>query len=249
MNKIKTLLVDDEKGSRDVLLSLLEHFSAKVEVIGEAANVEEAYRLILSEKPQLVLLDIQMPRANGFELLKKFDKVPFEVIFVTSFDKYAINAIKFSALDYLLKPVEITDLEAAILRVGESIELKANKGPQIINLLHTLEGDVKDRKIAIHSGDKVKMLSELNITFIEGDARYCHVHTNTDEVFTVAKYLKDFEEYLTPDFVRISNSYLINTRHIKEYSKSEPFTVEMVNGKILEMSRRKRQEVLERLRK
>src|ERR1044071_2325981 len=110
MEKIKTILVDDEQDSREVLTELLLDASNEIEVIGEASNVDEAFKLINEKDPQLVFLDIQMPRANGFALLKKFEQVPFEVIFVTSFDQYAINAIKFSALDYLLKPVEPDDL-------------------------------------------------------------------------------------------------------------------------------------------
>ena len=113
-NKIVTVLVDDEESSRIVLRNLFRDFFPEIEIAGEAENVEEGYELIKNKKPELVFLDIQMPRASGFTLLQKFEEVPFEVIFVTGFDKYAINAIKFNALDYLLKPVEVTDLEAAL---------------------------------------------------------------------------------------------------------------------------------------
>src|SRR5438128_556965 len=113
-NKIRTIVVDDESHSREVLRDLLESFFPEIELVGEAENVEGAYKLINEVEPQLVFLDIQMSRQSGFNLLKKFSEVPFEVIFVTSFDRYAINAIKFSALDYLLKPVEVKDLGEAI---------------------------------------------------------------------------------------------------------------------------------------
>lgn len=248
--KITAILVDDEKNSREVLAKLLEKKHTEVEVIGEASNVEDAYDLCIKLKPQLVFLDIQMPRANGFNLLKKFNEIPFEIIFVTSFDHYAITAIKFNALDYLLKPVEINDLNYAVNKAIKNISHKTNYQAQIINLLHNLETDVTDRKFAIHSGEKVKMLSEQSIIFIEGDGRYCHLTMNTGEAFTTPKNLKDFEDYfgVKSTFIRISKTFMINATHIKEYSKGEPFIIKMMNEKTFEVARRKKPEVLDRLR-
>src|ERR1041385_8097688 len=111
---MKAILVDDEEKSRRALRNLLEKFCPEVEVCAEADGVEKAAQLIKDLKPTLVFLDIQMPTGNGFDLLKKYDSLPFEVIFVTSYDEYAINAIKFSALDYLMKPVEVDDLKKAV---------------------------------------------------------------------------------------------------------------------------------------
>lgn len=191
-----------------------------------------------------------MPKSNGFSLLKKYDRVPFEVIFVTSYDKYAINAIKFSALDYLLKPVEIPDLKIAIDKAITAIELKENRDTLMINLLHNLESDVSERKIAVHSNDKVKMISEFNIIYIEADGRYCHIYTNTNEKYTTARYLQDFEEYFSENssFIRINKTFIINAKHIKEYSKGEPFIITMMNHEIFEVARRKKAEVLKLLK-
>lgn len=248
--RVTAILVDDERNSREVLTKLLSKNHPEIEIIGEASDVDEAFDLCTRIKPQLVFLDIQMPRANGFNLLKKFNEVPFEVIFVTSYDHYAITAIKFSALDYLLKPVELSDLKTAITKAIKSISGKTNQQIQIINLLHNLETDTTDRKIAVHSGEKVKMLSEQSIVFIEGDGRYCHLTMNTEEVFTTPKNLKDFEDYFgtKSDFIRISKTFMINSAYIKEYNKGEPFIVKMLNDKIFEVARRKKPEVLERLR-
>jgi two-component system LytT family response regulator len=248
--KIKALIVDDEENSRVVLRNLLESFFPEIEIAGEAENVDTAFALIEKVKPQLVFLDIQMPKANGFTLLKKFDPLPFEVIFVTSFDKYAINAIKFSALDYLLKPVETPDLKDAVEKAVKRIAEKTNRNTQIVNLIHSVDGDSKNRKIAVHSGEKVKLLEEANIVYIEADHRYCKIITNANETFTTAKYLKDFEDYLGENnaFVRISQSLMINIRFIKEYSKGEPCVIEMQTGVSFEVPRRKKTEVLERLK-
>lgn len=248
--EIKTVLVDDEKNSREVISKLLTKYYPEIHIVGEASNVDDAFELIIKEKPQLVFLDIQMPRANGFNLLKKFDGVPFEVIFITSYDQYAITAIKFNALDYLLKPVEIEELKFAVSKGIKNIISKENKQSEIINLLHHLETDVEDRQFAIHSGEKVKMISEQSIIFIEGDGRYCHLTMSTGEIFTTPKNLKEFEDYFTEksSFIRISKTFMINASYIKEYSKGEPFIIVMKNDKTFEVARRKKPEVLERLK-
>ncbi len=248
--KIRTILIDDEKNSREVLSKLLGSFFPEIEIVGEASDVDEGYKVIQEKKPQLVFLDIQMPRASGFNLLSKFETVPFEVIFVTSYDQYAINAIKFNALDYLLKPVEIDDLQIAIKKAVNSIEKKTDNNIQIINLLHSLSSDVNERKIAIHAGEKVKMLSVQSILYIEADGRYTHLSMNDGGSYTTAKCLKDFEDYLSNQsiFIRISKSLLINVNYIKEYSKGEPCIIHMINGKLFEVARRKKQEILVKLK-
>ncbi len=250
-NKITAILVDDEKNSREVLTTLLHNFFPQVEILGEADSVDTAYKLINSTKPQLVFLDIQMPRQSGFSLLRKYDEMPFDVIFVTSYDQYAINAIKFSALDYLLKPVEVKDLREAINKAQKSIVLKTKSNVQFVNLLKSLDSDTKERKVAVHVGENVKLISENNIISIESDGSYCIITTSTNEHYTTSKYLKDFEEYFgeDSDFVRIHKSCMLNVTHMKEYSKGEPCIVEMINGNTFEISRRKKQEVLEKLKK
>ncbi len=247
--KIKVFLVDDEKDSREVLSRLLQHYVADIEIVGQAANVETAYSGILETRPDLVFLDIQMPKADGFSLLRRFGEIPFEVIFVTSFDQYAVNAIKFSALDYLLKPVEINDLKEAVAKAFKVITRKQSSHLQIVNLLHGLQPDAVEKKIAVHAADKVRLLAQADIAYIEADGRYCRIFMCDSEMFVTAKYLKDFETYFGENsaFVRIGKSHLLHTAHIKSYSKGDPCIIEMVTGKCFEASRRKKQEVLERL--
>ena len=249
--RIKAILVDDESKSRTVMRSLLENFSAAIELVGEAANIDTAFDLIQMQKPQLVFLDIQMPRGNGFDLLKKFEEVPFEVIFVTSFDKYAISAIKFSALDYLLKPVEVNDLKDAVEKAIKTIGQKQDSGKQIVNLLHSLDANEKDLKIAVQVGKNIKLINTSNIVYIESDGLYCNITTVNNERFIIAKYLKEFEDYFgdTSSFVRIHRSCLLNVTQIKGYNVGEPCIIEMMTGKTFEVARRKKQEVLERLKK
>ena len=247
---ISALIVDDEKNSRIVLRSLIKDFVPEVHIIGEATNVEEAYKLINEMHPELVFLDIQMPGGNGFGLLKQWRELPFDVIFVTSFDQYAINAIKFSALDYLLKPVEIEELRRAIGKAVQNIERKANSTPQIMTLLENMDPGITEKKIAIHSNDKVRLIDLKRIIYIEADDSYCEITMANGERFTTSRVLKDFEDIFSEnkDFVRIHKSCMINATHIKEYSKGEPCIIEMHDGKQFEVARRKKQEVLERLK-
>jgi two-component system LytT family response regulator len=251
MNKsISALIVDDERNSRIVLRSLITEFVPEIHIVGEAANIEEAYKLINDMNPELVFLDIQMPGGNGFGLLKKWDELPFDVIFVTSFDQYAINAIKFSALDYLLKPVEIDILRASVEKAMHNIEKKSNSNPQIVALLDNIDPGVQDKKIAIHLNDKVRLIDLKRIVYIEADDSYCEITMANNERFTTSRVLKDFEDILSGnlDFIRIHKSCMINAAHIKEYSKGEPCVIEMYDGKQFEVARRKKQEVLERLK-
>lgn len=250
-NNITAILVDDESNCRDVLKELLGKFAPDIYISGEAEDVEGAYSLIERTNPKLVFLDIQMPRASGFSLLQRYREVPFAVVFVTSFDKYAINAIKFSALDYLLKPVEVGDLKDAVQKARKAIQLEKNSSLQVINLLNNLNKDSQDHKIAVHTGDNVRLLDSDSIVYIEAEGRYCNIYTTKDERLTTARYLKDFEEYFEGNsfFVRIHKSFLLNIKKIRSYSKGEPCVVEMNNGKRIEVARRKKQEILEILKK
>lgn len=249
-DKITALLVDDEENSRIVLRSLLKDFFPEIVIIGEASNVDDAFKIVEREKPQVVFLDIQMPKSSGFTLLKKYKEVPFEVVFVTSYDSYAITAIKFSALDYLLKPVEISELKVAMDKLTKSVKNKTSKDIQIINLLQSIGDAGKDRKLAVHFGGSVKLLGANEIAYIESDGSYCTITTYSGEHYTIFKYLKDFEDYFgeTSDFVRTHKNTMINSKHIKEYSKGEPCIIEMCDGKTIEVARRKKQEVLEKLK-
>ena len=217
-SKLTAIIVDDEKSSREVLTNLIESFFKEIELLGEAENVDDAFKLIHTKKPQLVFLDIQMPRQSGFNLLK---------------------------------PVEVKDLKETISRAKKSIALKTKSNVQIVNLLRNLEIDAKGKQIAVHAGEKVKLLNEKDIVFIEADGRYSIITTTTNERFTTPKYLKDFEEYLgsESDLIRIHKSAMINVKHIKEYSKGEPCTIEMINGTEFEVARRKKVEILERVKR
>lgn len=248
---IKAIIIDDESKSRVVLRTLINKRCLQVRISGEAADTDEAFELIHSLQPQLVFLDIQMPQADGFSLLKRFDHVPFEVIFVTSFDQYAISAIKFSALDYLLKPVEVDDLLQAVKKAVERIRTRQNNEAQVINLLRSIDDVPEMHHVAIHTNDSVRLIEEKSIVSIAADGHYCTIRTDSDEKFTTAKNLRDFEDYfgISSSFIRIGKSQMINARKIMKYSKGEPFIIELVNGEIFEVARRRKTEVLSKIKR
>ncbi|MGZ3864466.1 MAG: LytR/AlgR family response regulator transcription factor [Bacteroidia bacterium] len=250
MTEINCILIDDEAAGRIVLTELLAKFCPDVNIVGEAANITEAYNLIKEKKPDFVFLDIQMPGGSGFELLKQFDKIEFDVIFVTSYDQYAINAIKFSALDYLLKPVEIEGLIDSVEKVRKRKIEKERANEWIITLIDNLDEKNKNKKIAIHHQDRVKFLQLTDIVCLEAESNYTHIFTNDGQRYTPARVLKDFEEFLEnhQSFIRVNKKAIVNLDYVTEYSKSEPHILFMKNGKEYEIGRRKRTEIAGRMR-
>lgn len=248
---MRAFLVDDETDSIEVMSSLLtQYFSNELVVVGSASSAEEAYEGVQTLKPDLIFLDIQMPRENGFVFLKKFNVIDFEVIFVTSYDQYALNAIKFSALDYLLKPVMLNDLEKAIRKAKHVVDRKTFRQSQVLNLITNLELNEDSQKIAVHQGGEVRFLKLSDIVYFEALGRYTKIDLESGEQLMITNHLKLLDESLeeTELFVRVSKSCLINIDHISTYSKNEPYYLQLVNGKLFDVARRKRQEVLDKLK-
>lgn len=248
--KINALLIDDEESSRNVLTKLLDKFCPDVEVVGYADGVDSAYHAIHEHNPDVIFLDVQMPGGNGFSLLKKFETITFEIIFVTGYDQYALNAIKFSALDYLMKPVEVEDLLQAIKKVKAKLGSDFGLRASINNLLANEHEDEIHKRIVVHDKGKVRFIKLSEIVWLEADINYTVFHLSGGERYAVSKSLKEYDELLEgiPLFLRINKSAIVNVNFVKEYSKRDPFTIKLMNGVELEISRRKRQEVNERLK-
>ena len=239
---ISACIVDDEKKGRDSLQRLLEEYCKEVEVVGQANSVETAYQFILKNKPELVFLDVEMPQGSGFELLKRFEKINFKTIFVTAHQHYAIKAIKFSAVDYLLKPVDVVELVAA---VNHAIDThNHNHHLHYSVLLENLENN-KTGKIAIPVKDGVAFISPLEIIRFQADGTYTHIYTQTDK-YTATKNIKEYEELLHElDFFRAHNSHLINLKHVKHFSRVDGYFAQMSDGSVVEVSRRKKEQFLQ----
>ncbi|MBL0316823.1 MAG: response regulator [Flavobacteriales bacterium] len=178
---IRTMLIDDEPSNRDVLRKLLTRFCPEVEIVGEAGNAHDGYELIHQLKPDLVFLDIQMPQGNAFGMLNKFSTIDFKIIFVTSFDQYAIRAIKFSALDYLLKPVEVEELVSAVHRAKSTMIKSENQTSQVVHLLNNAKEVELEKSLAIHDKGKVRFIRIGEIAFMESDVNYAIIHLQNGE--------------------------------------------------------------------
>ncbi len=240
VNKIKAILVDDEEGARDVLENLLLRFCPEVELLAKCINLKEAVEKINILKPNLVFLDIEMPNYAGYEIVNFFDKIDFDIVFVTAYDQYAIRAFEIAAIDYLLKPIDIERLKKAIGRVvvNENIEQQADR---LSLLSSSLEGKQLKNIIVSDKGQQNVVAIE-NIIAIEAQESYCVIYT-IDKKFTVSKNLKHFETILDtlPQFFRAHKSWLINSKHIQHYSKSE-LTIQLSNGIITKLSKYKKAE-------
>ncbi len=247
MNKLKGIVIDDEKNGRDVIKSLVNTYCTEVEIVAEAGNIIDAFALIQDMQPDFVLLDIQMPGGNGFELLKKFEKINFDIVFITSYDKYAINAFKFSAVDYLLKPVEIDDLVQAIDKIKNKRLLNQKESfDKYTYFLNNVSNDDQLRNISLQKGDKVFYLKLSDILYLEAESNYTRIVTTSNETFLQSKTLKYYEDLFQESlyFIRISRSHLINIAHVKSYSKTEPCILSLSNDYKIEISRRKKTELI-----
>jgi two-component system, LytTR family, response regulator len=240
---IKAIIVDDEKMSRQTLCKLLELYCPAVEVIAECENANEAFSKTSSLNPDLVFLDVAMPGKNGIDFLKELDEINFEVIFVTAHDKYVLQAIRFAAIDYLQKPVEEQQLIAAVSNAAKRIHQKtANR--QLETFLHNIthQHRQKEMQICIPSIKGFEVAELNDIIYCEAENTYTNIHFKNGKKILASRPLMDYELMLLDShFFRIHKSSLVNMKHIKEYLKGEGGVVVMSNGASLEVSRRKKE--------
>lgn len=240
MNKIRTILVDDEESARDVLQNLLLRFCPEVELIAKCENIPEAVEVIKKEQPDLVFLDIEMPNYAGFEIVSFFEKINFEIIFVTAYDQYAIRAFEVAAIDYLLKPIDIERLKQAMKRIQQHRDIQ-QQAQRLSLLSKTLESK-ELKNVVISDRGQQHIIPVDHIIAIEAQESYCLVHTQ-DKNYVVSKNLKHFETILesVPRFIRVHKSWLINKEYLKQYSKSE-LTIQLSNGLVTKLSKYKKAE-------
>ncbi len=241
-HKIRALVVDDEENSRRVLKNLLNEYCPEVEVVGMADGPETAWVAIGQQQPELVFLDVRMPASDeGFQLLESIDDINFSVIFTTSFDEYAIRAIKFSALDYLLKPINILELQKAVKRYSKR---RGSTDKQGIRNLPSYAQNFQ--KIALPSMDGLTFVAIDDVIRCEADGNCTLFYLKNKRKVMVTKTLKYYHELFdTNIFHRIHGSHLINLKHIVKYYKEG--TVEMSDGSSVFVSARKKKGFLEKL--
>lgn len=238
-SKTKAIIVDDEISARHILNSLLENTATDIEVIDMCSNLEEALLSIQQHKPDLVFLDIEMPKYAGYEITSFFETVPFEIIFVTAYDHYAIKAFEVSAVDYVLKPIAIDRLEEALEKYREKAKSKvAVENYQI--MLESLESQ-SISKLVIHTNKGQKIIQINDIISIEADRSYCQIHTSDNNSYIQSKNLKHFENLFQDNdqFIRCHKSWIINSNYVDSYSNSD-LLVYLKNGQEVKLSKYKK---------
>jgi len=247
MNKITCVIIDDERIAREAFQDICERYlNDRLEVKGSAGSVKEGVELIKRYKPEIVFLDIEMPIESGFKLFDYFTQYTFEVIFTTAFKQYAIDAIKYAALDYLLKPIDFIDLREALNRYEKKRSTNTNQ-VRIETFLSNLSiGADINQKVAFPTMDGYQMEKLNDIMYCEGDVNYTKIHTCDDRLIMVSRTLKEVEELLSCQyFFRTHKSYLVNLNYVKSYSRSENFGIYLDNNQWLPVSTRKNDEFLQ----
>ena len=243
--KIKTIIVDDENNSRENLKGALQSFCPEVEIAGEANSALSAITLIRKVNPSLVFLDIEMPDGNGFEILEFFKQPSFQVIFVTAYDQYAIKAIRFTALDYILKPIDVLLLRAAIDRHLNY----HNVDKRLQQFINNQQLPAQSKRIALPLTDKIHFVEVKDIINCKGEGSYTSIYTTENKNYLVSKPLIDYEDILADfNFIRTHKSHIVNRNHIKTFIKTDGGYLLMSNGSNVPVSRRKREEVLDLLK-
>lgn len=245
---IKAIIIDDERHAIESLKYELSQNCPEVKIIGESTIAKEAVQLINELKPNLLFLDIEMPWMSGFELLQKIDNISFEVIFVTAYDRYAIKAFKFSAIDYLLKPVNGEELITAVNKVNnKKTDFNENHLQALIQNL--TQQEEKLEKIVLPTVEGLEFIQVKKIVRCESDSNYCRITLENGRKVYLAKTLKEIESLLVDHaFHRVHHSHLIAEQFILKYSNTDGGHIEMQNGDMIPLSRSKKNDFLNRFK-
>jgi two-component system LytT family response regulator len=247
---IRAIIIDDEQNSLKLLSNLLREFCPEVEIIGKAATVDDAYKLIQKNTPDVIFLDIEMQRESGFNLLTKLKEIPFEIIFTTAFEHYALKAIKFSALDYLLKPIDIEELKQAVAKV-ETHERQEKLNRRFESFIHNMNNSKPEYfQIALPSSDGLNIIQIQDIIYLKSDRQYTIFQSKSGEKFVTSKNLGEYEDLLLEhNFFRVHNSAIINLNEVKKYIRGDGGAVLMSNGAQIDVAKRKKEQFLKQFNK
>lgn len=239
--KLDAILVEDEAASRQILSKYLTKYCPNINVLGEAANIEEALVLIRNNQLDVVFLDVEMPFGNAFDLLEKVGDINFETIFVTAYNHYAIEALNAHASYYLMKPISIDELIKAVDYVTEI----KTKEDALQNQVLIPKTAMADGKITIPQQDGFEVIEAANIMYCKADDNYTEIYLNNNKKKLVSKTLKYFEDILKDSsFARVHKSYLVNVNEIVKYVKGKGGTIVLANGKEISVSASKKAQLL-----
>ncbi|MCP4441085.1 MAG: response regulator transcription factor [Aureispira sp.] len=244
MDTIRAVLVEDETHTRNVLRKMLHNFCEGVEVVGEAANIEEAVKVINTQNPELVFLDIEMPKANGFELFKHFENPTFEVIFATAYSQYAIKAIRMAALDYLVKPIDFQDLQESLERYKSKRSNFPNLKDQYAIVQNSLQQPLDKIILPDQNGYQIVKLED--IIRLQAENSYTMFILKNAPKILVSKGLGEYEEILpNKNFIRVHRSHLVNMDYITRLQRTRQLSLIMEDGYTVNVSQNKKQPFLQ----
>jgi len=247
--KLTTLIVDDEPDAVNFISSIIREYCPRLEIIGTASSAREGVKIILERQPELVFLDVEMPHGSGFDLLAQFPEKTFDVVFITAFNHYAIKAIKFSAVDYILKPININEFIEAVDKVLHKRLSGSSRNTNYSELLENLKTETPS-KLAIPTSDGMEYLKTSDIIRVEADRSYSWFFLNDKRKILVSKNLNNYQELLADQhFFRPHNSHLINLDHVKKYIRHEGGIIEMDDGSQVPISRTRRDLFLDQMSK
>ncbi len=243
---LRTIIIDDEKKSRQSLKALLLNYCHGVDVVGLATGVSDGISCIDKYQPDLVMLDIQMQDGTGFDLLMAIPDPSFQVIFTTAYNEYAIKAFKFSAIDYLLKPIDLTELKAAIEKAKTMHGVNTRRPPAESMVKDLLEFIGADRRITISTEHALEILPVPDIIRLESDGNYTHFIMKDDRRIVSSKHLKHYDALLNgQQFMRVHNSHIVNLKCVSRYVKTDGGAIVLTNGDNVPISRRRKDDFLD----
>lgn len=239
---MKAIIIEDEKHSRLALENMVRDFCNGLEIVDSVDSVKKGVEVIRNQNPDMIFLDIEFPGENGFSIFEYFPEPTFEVVFTTAYDSYALQALRMSAVDYLLKPLDLEDLQKAIDKVKEKKIMEETQ-----SRLNILKGNLNNKfqKLALPTNDGYSFVEIEEIVRCEAQGNYTLFILQNEEKILVCKTLKIFDEVLINfNFIRISRSSLINLKYIKKFTRKKTATVTMTDGSILNVSTGRREDFL-----
>lgn len=242
MQKTKAIVIDDDAYTREQMWHLINTFFPEIKLLQLCENARQGLSAINSDSPEIVFLDIEMPGMSGFEMLEQLKDINFEIIFITSFNQYAIKAIRFSALDYLLKPITEDELRTALERYKAKVNSADARG-RVKNFIRNMKSEhQKDFKLAIATTEGTFFLDTDDIVRCEGDINYTKFHMLKEKKIISSRTLKEFEELLADHhFIRVHKSHLVNKKHVRSITGDH--RLQMKDGSVVDISKRKFSEV------
>jgi len=241
---IKAVIIDDEKPVIETLMAMIDHHAVPVNILDYATNVKDGIELVVKSQPDLIFLDVKIGRDTGFDLLRALNGTKSQVIFISAHNEYAIEAIRFSAIDYLLKPIDSKELQLAVGRVTQQLDEKSDALKLDALLSNWSNQQKEDKKIVLNTADKIHLVLVKDIIRCESDKNYTYFFIGSEKIL-VSKSLKEFDTLLQPyGFFRSHKSHLVNIKQFKKFIKRDGGFIELLNGDHVPVSVRKKDELL-----